>query len=131
MTEKYEPSLKDYWEADNIMNNDERAKLSERREDILAELNDGFVNASEADLKFTSLYGGNDPAVDDGIIEGTVRGHKVRLFKVINADGKKHDYAGVIDGIDTEKGAARTLFKVYSQIVRRENYLKNGDESLD
>ncbi len=130
MTEKYEPSLKEYFEANNMMDS-EQARLSMRREDILAELNEGLVNENEADLKFITLYGGNDPAVDDGIIEGTVRGHKVRLFKVIDADGKKHNYAGVIDGIDVEEKAAKTLFKVYSQIVRRQNYLKNGDESLN
>lgn len=130
MTEKYEPSFRDHIEATKMMDG-EQARLSIRREDILAEVNNGLVNESEADLKFTSLYGGNDPAVDDGIIEGTVRGHKVRLFKVINADGQKHDYAGVIDGIDVEEKAAKTLFQVYSQIIRRENYLKNGDESLD
>lgn len=130
MTEKYEPSFRDHIEATKMMDG-EQARLSMRREDILAEVNNGLVNESEADLKFTSLYGGNDPAVDDGIIEGTVRGHKVRLFKVINADGQKHDYAGVIDGIDVEEKAAKTLFQVYSQIIRRENYLKNGDESLN
>ncbi|MHB0977793.1 MAG: hypothetical protein ACYC1K_00045 [Minisyncoccota bacterium] len=130
MTEKYEPSFRDHLEATKMMS-DEEARLSMRREDILAELNEGLVNENETDLKFINLYGGNDPAVDDGIIEGTVRGHKVRLFKVIDADGQKHDYAGVIDGIDVEEKAAQTLFKVYSQIVRRQNYLENGDESLN
>lgn len=128
MTEKYNPSLRDEWEANKIMNN-EQARLSLRREDILTEANE--VLASEADLKFTSLYGGNDPATNDGVIEGTVRGHKVRLFKVINADGHKHDYSGVIDGIDVEEKAAGTLFKTYAKIIREKNYLENGEESLN
>jgi len=111
------------------MMNDEQAKLSLRREDILTEANE--VLASEADLKFTSLYGGNDPDANDGIIEGTVRGHKVRLFKVINADGHKHDYSGVVDGMDVEERAAGALFKAYAKIVREKNYLEGGDESLN
>ncbi|GEM_PF-4486884 len=128
MTEKYVPNLKELYEADEMLT-DEEAGLSGRREDILTGADE--VLASEADLKFTSLYGGNDPSIDDGIIEGTVRGHKVRLFCVISENGRGKSYSGVIDGIDVKEEAAPILFKTYAKIIREKNYLKNGDESLN